>query len=425
MLIYSLASTSDLETASSRKFSTDFDWALKVFIQLADRYFDRSIIKLIERLGKQVVDTTVCREWCQTIYEIRDFCNGTEPVPNSSFTSHLEIDRGDTSRIAELLFWQLYGALATPGACIKSPEFQLPANIVLSGLGALEIKHLGSDVKCTQLDWRGDVPILMSGKNVLQTKWKPHIKLTGTGLNCVIPLENPALTSARLQDFPIVGAKVYSEKWGFAVLEVAYEIKRYSADASNIVERFVSNVLALICGDHVIGSASRQEAFGLIFLPAILDRRDQLLECLLHEAMHQYLFRIEACARLFELTSPSDEVFYSPWRQDKRSLRMTLHGSFVFAAVADLYLWVANNPICGIEREQAQQCSYQRYRESSIALGVVRKYGVMTKIGVKVIDALCADLGDIGSRIELDTDKMAQVDRNINDHLNLYDEYLH
>ncbi len=403
----------------------NFKLAFNDFIQLAERYFDAPTIEFIKVVGKRAVDSSGCREWCQTIFEMRDFCKGTEPVPNSSFISHLDIDQGNPGRIPELLFWQLFGVLAKPGVCMQLPVFNLPQSMVLGGLGVLCVKQSNPSTICTQLDWRGDTPILKSQQEILQTEWIRHLSLVGPGLNCVIPLENRALTAAKLQDFPIVSTRGFSEQWGSAVLDAAIVIKEYSEQASHITERFVKNVLALICGDEAIGSASRQEALGLIFLPAVLDRCDQLVECLLHEAMHQYLFRLEACARLFDQTSPSEEVFYSPWRRDKRPLRMTLHGSFVFAAVADFYLWVAKNPQWGLDHSVSQMRVYQRYRESSIALDVVRKYGVMSKIGDKVLDALEADLADIRGRIDLRTDRAAEVDQSINDHLNEYDKNLH
>lgn len=428
MQIYRLASVDDLAVASGRKFRSDLEAALVLFFKLAERYFDGPTRNCLNSLAALASDSTACRDWCETIHEIRDFCSGVDAVPNSSFTSHLDIDRGDAGRVAELLLWQLCGAITTPGARVPAPPLACPARLAIGGLGVLRLERIAPDARCAQLDWTDNRPLLRtkSGELVLDAgDWEPYIRLAGSGLRAAIPLEDRALASPRLQDFPIVGARDYASKWGSAVIRGACDIADYSAVASAVVERFITHVLPLLCSDQAIGSASRQEALGLVFLPAILDRQDLMTECLLHEAMHQYLFRLESCARLFDPVSPSEAEFFSPWRRDKRPLRMTLHGSFVFAAVADLYLWVAESPRWDLVSAVAQRRAYQRYRESSIALEVVRKYGVMSTIGRRVVDALGADLANIRARLAPQPKDVAEVDRTIDEHLCAHANHLH
>lgn len=308
------------------------------------------------------------------------------------------------------------------------PPLQYPARLALGGLGVLHLTGSTASSPATRLDWRGNHPTLLSesGASVQSgARWETHPALKGPGLNAVIPLDDRALTSARHQDFPIVGARSYAEQWGPAVVRGARDLAEYSPLASAAVERFVTNVLPLLCGDHAIGSASRQEALGLVFLPAIVDRPDQVAECLLHEAMHQYLFRLEACAKLFDPASPLEEKFLSPWRRDRRPLRMTLHGSFVFCAIADLYLWVAQSPRWGLDAAAAHRRAYQRYRESSLALDIVERHGVMSEIGAKVTRAIRQDLAGIGARLAPRHEDVIDVDRAIDEHLRAYSSYLH
>jgi len=421
-----LATIDDLAIASGRKFAVEFGAAVALFTRLADRYFDAPTRDCLKSLAGQPSDSAPCREWCQTIYEIRGFCEGLDAVPNSSYTSHLDIDRGDAGRVAELLLWQLFGAVAKPGSRLTLPPIHLPLRLALGGLGMLRLEGVESSLRLEKLDWSGDRPALRDNTGASSFgSWEPHIGLAGPGVCATIPLGDRALTSARLQDFPIVRSRAYAHDWSSVVLRGARDIAEYSPLASAAVERFVTHVLPLLCGDHAIGSASRQEALGLVFLPAVLDQPDQFAECLLHEAMHQYLFRLEACARLFDPASPLAVAFFSPWRNDKRPLRMTLHGGFVFAAVADMYLWVANSPRWGLDAATAQRRAYQRYRESLLALGVVRKYAIMSSVGDKVIEAIESDLATIHARLRPRPEDAAEVDRAIEEHLRVHDHHLH
>jgi HEXXH motif-containing protein len=404
----------------------DFKCAFELFEKLAHRYFDAATHEYFWTLADSARDTTACREWCQTVFEVGGFCNGTEPVPNASFTCHFDIDRPDAGRIAELLLWQLCGALSKPGTRMLAPPLQIPTQISLGGLGVLNLTPTSPHMRSTEIDWSSSVPIIRMEHGASQPEqcWEPHLHLSGSGLNAVVPLSDRALSAARLQDFPIVRSPTFTPHWGRSLILAAEDISEYSTLASAAVARLVTHVLPLVCGDERIGSASRQEAFGLVFLPAAIDCPDQMAECLLHEAMHQYLFRLESCARLFDITSPSEELFYSPWRQDKRPLRMTLHGSFVFSAVADLYLWAADVSRWPIGREAAQRRAYQRYREATIALSVVRRYGVMTELGSRVLGAIDAALAATESRISDWSISKDDIDAAIDAHRESHATYL-
>lgn len=61
----------------------------------------------------------------------------------------------------------------------------------------------------------------------------------------------------------------------------------------------------------------------------------RVAESILHEAMHLKLTLIETHIELIEANTK--EMFYSPWRDEKRPLRGVLHGIFVFRAIKDFY----------------------------------------------------------------------------------------
>jgi HEXXH motif-containing protein len=177
--------------------------------------------------------------------------------------------------------------------------------------------------------------------------------------------------------------------------------------------------LPLVCGDDAIGSGSREELLGLVYLPAS-DSLSNLAECLLHEAMHQFLFRLEECRSLFLDGTPSDDRFYSPWRSDARPIRMVLHGAFVFTAIADLYLWQGAPERLSVEAHDCQQRAYQCSRQAQIALDIVQRHSRVTPIGQLILDTLAADLSRIkrdakprsSQRIEVDSQILLHEERH-------------
>ena len=66
----------------------------------------------------------------------------------------------------------------------------------------------------------------------------------------------------------------------------------------------------------------------------------RVAESILHEAMHLKLTLIES---VVELVKPdTGNFFYSPWREEKRPAQGILHGLFVFTAIREFYLGIAN-----------------------------------------------------------------------------------
>lgn len=61
----------------------------------------------------------------------------------------------------------------------------------------------------------------------------------------------------------------------------------------------------------------------------------RVAESILHEAMHLQLTLIENIVPV--IIAGSKEVYYSPWRGEKRPVRGVLHGLYVFRAVFDFY----------------------------------------------------------------------------------------
>ena len=78
-------------------------------------------------------------------------------------------------------------------------------------------------------------------------------------------------------------------------------------------------------------------------------------ESILHESMHLMLTLIE---NQFDLIVPnSRETYYSPWREEQRSVRGVLHGEFVFKAIKDFYILLFNS-----FQKSSQEYDFIRFR---------------------------------------------------------------
>jgi HEXXH motif-containing protein len=227
-----------------------------------------------------------------------------------------------------------------------------------------------------------------------------------------------------LQEYPIVRSRAYAAIWASAVVRAADVINHYSKFAAACVDSFVRCVIPLVGSDEVIGSASREDALGMIYLPAVT-RLDQLTECLLHETMHQYLYRIEECGDLFSSDTDSRDAYYSPWRTDARPLRMTLHGAFVFAAVAHLYLWNEAHSALELDAGECARRAYYRAKQVRLALDVVRRHAKLTKFGMAVIEAVNEDSLAIMEKVRPATKDRVSADELIGAHFGHHIAYAH
>lgn len=66
----------------------------------------------------------------------------------------------------------------------------------------------------------------------------------------------------------------------------------------------------------------------------------RVAESILHEAMHLKLSLIEKVKPLIK--SSANNLFFSPWREEKRPAQGILHGLFVFRAIYDFYLNISH-----------------------------------------------------------------------------------
>ncbi|MBZ9864234.1 hypothetical protein LB515_02485 [Mesorhizobium sp. CA15] len=426
MKLYSIARPTDLARVTALRFRKSISEAVDSYADLISRRLDRAFSEAVQGLAETAPDTPATRAWMHTIRYLAQPGVREQPVPDAFSLGHLEADGPDPGRLFELLCWEGVGATFHIGASCDVELPSAPPRLLSVGVeGAFVVGEPWPTSGRWKLTAAADISLIgpdFVGASSSDLFWKPNVRVAGVGIDACVPLNTAALINRDFQEFPMVRSWGYSVTWAPVLKRAADAISDYSPPAAECVKEFVRCAVPLVAGKEVIGSASREQALGLVFLPAT-SRPDQLTECLLHEAMHQYLFRIEECGPLFTIDNDVSEKYYSPWRTDARPLRMTLHGAFVFAAVADLYLWKDAPQIFQLDRRECIRRAYHRAKQVRQALATVLGNASLTRFGQIVVEAIEYDLGAIlDAAVPSNADRLA-VDAELTEHSERYVAY--
>ena len=384
MSIYNICETQDLLTASSRRFADRLNTACHEFRQFSRSDISKNHFDAIFDLLPCAVDTPELRSWVQ---RVERFCDHDSRDANLSelAANNPTFDQPRIERVLELMVWEFLGAAIQPTERTITVGSTPPALWFVGKTGIVSTQQASEEAAST---------LLSSGVNFPPTLQSPdgrklisscsHHASTEGEFRCSVPITNHILSAPSGLDFPLVRSVSYSMAWVAQLENAAGAIDAYSSSAFEWIKCLVTSALPLASPTGTVGSATREDVLGLIFLPAT-DQFDQLVECLLHETMHQLLHRIEECGTLFE-NDTGEERYYSPWRSDPRPLRMVLHGAFVFSAVADLYAKskpesLQLNMNVHIDR------AYLRSQQAVAALKIVKKYAHLTDFGQVIVEA--------------------------------------
>ena len=420
----SIARVDDLIEASGRRFRDQSSAALIEFLRLGSS-LSVSTRSGVEHACQVIRDCPEARHWQATVSRLSQTFSGEDVGSLSSIIGYLAIDRPEIERVFQLLAWQI-AASAFDDGCLDSLFFDNlpPAVLSVGSRGAFDRERIDIAEHCpTTLVRTGDSLELVYESAALRQRagdsgWIQSITFSGGSLQASIPLHQSNLLNRDHQDFPVVESRIYAQRWLRDVAGAAILLDQYST--LNIL-RLITAVVPAFCLAPAVGSASREEALGLVFLPAT-DRIDQIVECLLHEALHQYLFRLEECADLFASDSPSEARFYSPWRDDGRPLRMILHGAFVFAGVADFYLWDGLASL-QIDTKERHRRAYHRAQQARTALATIMRYGRLTKFGHLTIECIEAALDLIAACASPSSNDRSGIDTAMAQHASRFSTY--
>jgi HEXXH motif-containing protein len=353
---------------------------------------------------------------------------------------HLALDSADPARPSELLRFQALG-IAISAALERGTRLEFrtriepPVSIAIPNIGCLYFAVAGGPgMEATVAE--GEAVIRHAGKEARLSIRRGHsldttLRLVEAvssdilGQSCEVPIHDAALAQPAFQSLPLLTGAREVRRFAAEVASAARWLAGLELPNLGGVLAWCRACLGLVSIGEQFGSGSRLEALGLVYLP-VGRPLYELAECLLHEAMHQHLFRLDGVAPLLEPECDSSERYYSPWRSDPRPLIMTLHGAYVFTAVAELYQVCLNRREPAVPEPHALKTVYRRARQALAALQVVRRYGRLTGAGTRA----AAQTGAHAERLlqsaadQIGNADRASIDTELEQHREKYRDYL-
>lgn len=167
-------------------------------------------------------------------------------------------------------------------------------------------------------------------------------------------------------------------------------------------------------------NASSSEHPGAMLLGAYDDPYD-LADHMIHEHYHNRLFALEGQEALLEPSDGPSERFYSPWRDEQRSLRGLLHGAYVFVPVHDYWRAVHRDAPGDAAASAAADHAARAALQLRLAIGMLERLARLTDAGATLLD---------GIRQRLQTTSMAgaaspAIRAVVDDHVRRFDRAGH
>lgn len=438
--VFTLVHPPDLHEAHRRALPKAIAFSLDTFLQSApDCECEQLALYPEQLLAGAISDSAELQAFLYSIRQYARVLQGGRDAHWPNALHHLELDAEDVSRVADLLRYQSLG-LAIAQAIMQGSALEFrtvrkpPPFLAMPFVGTL---FFPGEVDGFEVVVRDQEALFRHAGGVARIRLEddpfppPPLRFV-RAVRCVVgeqpcevPVHDPALAQPGFQSLPLLRGREAVSLFAAEISESSNWLSLLGLPNLAQILSWCRACLGLVSFGEHFGSGSRMEALGLIYLP-VGRPLYELAECLLHEAMHQHLFRLGDVAPLFEPASDRKEHYYSPWRNDPRPLLMTLHGAFVFTAVAELYRSALDHPEAAVPEEHAIRSCYRRARQALVALDVVTRYANPAKAGVRVIAQttvhaqriLAAVGGVVGTAI------CQEIDRELAAHRESCREYL-
>lgn len=357
-------------------------------------------------------DTPKFRHWLAvTKNMVRSRIKGLDPEPQ--FISHFIVDSLEPSRIAELhgirgLELLVDNAISDNSELIIDlPKLFTPPKFNIWGLGTvcnedtqvgfyISVRADGS-VSCRFGDYEFNVGSKFETDANLSIE--RDLKIHSDFGESVIASNIQGLGDAYHSNAPVVRKASALSQWGETLNKSIALLATLDRSVASGCLELSKAICPLHCGSTSFGSSSPAEIIGLTFLPGVLNHLD-VMECLLHESLHQKLYHAEEGSSLFEGENGDEEIYYSPWRPDARPLRMLVHGAFVFTGVAQMWKMIAQREELENLKDEALFHVHYRVGQVKRAIDVVGKYGLPTSLGSKIVDLILRESRDVVSEVK-------------------------
>ncbi|MDO9018006.1 MAG: HEXXH motif-containing putative peptide modification protein [Deltaproteobacteria bacterium] len=171
----------------------------------------------------------------------------------------------------------------------------------------------------------------------------PTPRVRGTGAGFEIDRWDPYLANAwvRHEVFPggvpgVLDTETNLSRWASTLRGTMDLLAGCWPEMEVEISSMVGSVVPVAAPDDTRSlSVTAQDFPGALLCS--LDPVPMMGEVLVHEYRHNLLNSLTAVEPVFRDDSPTDERFYSPWRDDPRSLNGLLHAMFTFSAVVDFH----------------------------------------------------------------------------------------
>lgn len=267
-------------------------------------------------------------------------------------------------------------AFAAVAALTANHYFELPlpvrsGNVYLPSLGSVNVGDTEENGWAQIIFDSSGIEILSSGTrhgvfNVLVTEktttpgsLKPtarlHVQIQGLSLDVLLDDSDPFLSRLGPVSTPLTDDSIH--EWQSCIEQAWATLVSHHRTTAQALARVVTTLVPLFEPriDHPISAASGW-AWGAVALSLPPDPFS-LAETLVHEFRHLILSAVEDIATLIE--GDDDGLFYSPWRNDPRSISSLLQASYAFSGV--IAFWQ--------EYRHAKSRALRRRAELAFALG--------------------------------------------------------
>ena len=179
----------------------------------------------------------------------------------------------------------------------------------------LTIKELRTE---TQINFTLSIikELLNPGSNSLKINISHH---KVSGFEFFVPLDfdqriNPenCFDYQPFSDWQILTTLKQYDDWKKSLSQAIHLINTIDSGIISFIDKLIHSLWVVMPQENIHGSGSNNTIVGAIYLP-VVDDNSLLAECLIHEALHTYLYRLDHMYPLFEGSAGEKDIYYSPW----------------------------------------------------------------------------------------------------------------
>lgn len=243
---------------------------------------------------KLIEESSSARAWQWSVRKLdRALRSGGSAIPLDAM-DHIELDSTRSGRLPELLFWQLLVLLASQALAGDrsfewSVDYPPPKSLYLPGTGRLDLNdeplpgryRVSVDRGWFQLSSSaGGVVAALDAMAACGSPTSGFVPALRIGTNSCLAFDDHALRRQYFQPFPLLLGRRANLEFSRQIGRCWDALIAEGPPGLDAVLGLCDSLIGLCSLTESVGSGSREEALGLVFLPAGTDD-ENLAECLL------------------------------------------------------------------------------------------------------------------------------------------------